>query len=115
MKNHEMMGTNKRLAVLLGWANLVEVGGALVGRPPDGAENSRGQAAVPNWAGDWAAIGPLAAKHQVDVLHNWGSVHAKWSAAGAARAPVDSEDRNRDAATRLALTRAVADKLEAGQ
>lgn len=115
MKNQEMMDANKRLAGLLGWTNLVEVGGSLLGRPADGAESSRGQALVPNWAGDWAAIGPLAAEHQVDVLHSWGSVHAKWNAVSAARARVDHIADDRDAATRMALTLAVADKLGAGQ
>lgn len=118
MKNQEIRITeNKRLAGLLGWTSLVEVGGALLGTPPAGAPECRGQAAVPDWCGDWSAIGPLAAEHQVDVLHSWGSVHCLWGAGAncAARASVDHEDDDRDAATRLALTRAVRDKLEAGQ
>lgn len=43
----------RRLAELLGWTNLVEVGGSLVGTPPEGGV--RGQAAVPRWARDKAA------------------------------------------------------------
>lgn len=54
------MELNKRLAELLGWQNIFDAGGTLIGRPPGGAENSRDQAAVPNWAGNWAAAGPLA-------------------------------------------------------
>lgn len=111
------MGANKRLASLLGWSSLIEVGGALVGMPPAGAAESRGQALVPDWVGDWSAIGPLAAEHQVDVLHNWGSVHGLWGAGAncAARVSVDHIADNRDAVTRMVLTMAVAAKLEAGQ
>lgn len=116
MKNQEMkIAANKRLAELLGWTSIAEVNGALVGAPPAGASASRGQAMVPDWMDDWAAIGPLSAEHQVDVLHNWGSVHGRWGADAnyAARALVADDDR--DAATRMALTLAVIAKLEAGQ
>jgi hypothetical protein len=50
---------NKRLALALGWTEIVEVGGALLGTPPDGAPKSRGQAMVPDWCGDWKECGPL--------------------------------------------------------
>ena len=118
MKNQEKkIAANKRLAELLGWANIVEVGGSLLGTPPAGEAESRGQALVMDWAGDWAAIGPLAAEYQVDVLHNWGSVHGRWGAGAncATRVAVDHMADDRDAATRMALTLAVTAKLEAGQ
>lgn len=68
MKNQEnKIAANKRLAELLGWSNIVEVGGALVGSPPAGAAESRGQALVPDWAGDWAAAGPLAVAYDVAI------------------------------------------------
>ncbi|QKY08756.1 hypothetical protein [Janthinobacterium lividum] len=64
MKNQEnKIAANKRLAKLLGWTSIIEVGGALVGTPPAGAVSSRGQALVPDWAGDWAAVGPLLVSH----------------------------------------------------
>ena len=118
MKNQEnKIAANKRLAELLGWTSLVEVGGSLLGTPPAGAAESRGQALVPDWVGDWAAIGPLASEHQVDVLHNWGSVHGRWGADAncATRVAVDHIANDRDAATRMALALAVSAKLEAGQ
>jgi hypothetical protein len=115
MKNQTPMELNKRLAELLGWQNIFDAGGTLIGRPPGGAENSRDQAAVPDWAGSWAAAGPLIAAHQIDVLHNVGSVHGSWGWGQFVRLAVSPDDGNRDAATRLALTRAVADKLEADQ
>ncbi|MGK5050761.1 hypothetical protein [Janthinobacterium sp. RB2P8] len=118
MQNQEnKIAANKRLAELLGWTNIAELGGALVGTPPAGAAESRGQALVPDWAGDWAAIGPLAAEHQVDVLHNWGSVHGRWGAGAncAVRVVIDHWSDDRDAATRMALTLAVVAKLEAGR
>lgn len=118
MQNQEnKIAANKRLAELLGWSHIAEVGGALVGTPPAGAAESRGQALVPDWAGDWAAIGPPAAEHQVDMLHNWGSVHGRWGAGAncATRVAVDHIADDRDAATRMALTLAVIAKLEVCQ
>ncbi|OBV38076.1 hypothetical protein [Janthinobacterium psychrotolerans] len=68
MKNHEnKIAANKRLAELLGWTNIAEVGGALVGTPPAGAAESRGQALVPDWMSDWAAAGLLVVEHRVDL------------------------------------------------
>ncbi|NRR28875.1 hypothetical protein HSX11_01630 [Oxalobacteraceae bacterium] len=55
---------NWRLATLLGWTEIFSVGaGALLGTPPGGAPDSRGQAAVPDWCGSWDACGPLMVKH----------------------------------------------------
>ena len=118
MKNqNSKIAANKRLAELLGWTNIAELNGALIGTPTAGVAESRGQALVPDWAGDWMAIGPLVAEHQVDVLHSWGSVHGRWGAGAncATRMTVDHIADDRDAATRMALTLAVAAKLEAGQ
>jgi hypothetical protein len=50
---------NRRLALLLGWSNIVDVGGALLGQPPAGEPECRSQAAIPDWAGSWSACGPL--------------------------------------------------------
>lgn len=50
---------NRRLAELMGWTGIFDAGGALLGTPPDGAPNCRGQAAVPDWIGCWEACGPL--------------------------------------------------------
>ena len=118
MQNQEnKIAANKCLAELLGWSSIAEVNGALVGSPPAGTAESRGQALVPDWAGDWAAIGPMAAERQVDVLHSWGSVHGRWAAAAncAVRVAVDHWAEDRDAATRMALTLAVIAKLEVCQ
>jgi len=46
---------NHRLALALGWTNIAAVDGSLLGTPPGGAPNSRGQALIPNWTGDNAA------------------------------------------------------------
>lgn len=51
--------TNRKLASLLGWTNIVDVGGALLGCPPPGEPECRGQARVPDWTGDWADWGSL--------------------------------------------------------
>lgn len=56
---------NRHLAELRGWRNITEAGGTLLGTPPTGAGNSRGQAAVPNWCGDWAQCAPLLAEYRI--------------------------------------------------
>ena len=55
------------LAIAYGWTNLVDVGGTLLGTPPGGAQNSRGQAAVPHWTRDWSACGPLISAHDLSI------------------------------------------------
>jgi hypothetical protein len=55
----EAMHANRRLAELLGWTDIFDVGGALLGTPPGGSPASRDQAKVPDWTGDWLACGPL--------------------------------------------------------
>ena len=64
------MELNRRLAALLGWTEIVNVGGAWLGRPPGGSQKSRDQAKVPNWCGDWVACGPLLSQH-VRRLRAW--------------------------------------------
>lgn len=59
---------NRKLAGLLGWTNIVEVAGALLGTPPPSEPECRGQAAVPDWTGDWRACGPLMVKHDVSRM-----------------------------------------------
>ena len=46
------MFLNKILATKLGWTNIVDVGGTLLGSPPPGIASCRGQAVVPNWTGN---------------------------------------------------------------
>jgi hypothetical protein len=106
-----LMELTRRLAGLLGWSELTDAGGALLGRPPGGAENSRGQAAVPDWCGDWSAAGPISAEHEIDIFHSHSSVRGQWDVAQHARANIVDDDR--DAATREAIVRAVIGKLEA--
>lgn len=44
---------NWKVAEALGWTELFRVGGSIVGCPPGGSPNSRNQAMVPNWSGDF--------------------------------------------------------------
>lgn len=53
------MDANRRLAELLGWTEIFDVSGALLGTPPGGNPASRDQAKVPDWVNDWNACGPL--------------------------------------------------------
>lgn len=59
------LDAERDLASALGWSNLVNVGHALLGTPPDGGLNSRGQAMVPMWTRDWSACGPLMVQYGV--------------------------------------------------
>jgi len=57
------MTANRRLAELLGWTDLFEVPGAILGTSSAGQPDVRNQDVVPNWTGDWCACGPLLAEH----------------------------------------------------
>lgn len=58
---------NTRLATLLGWTKIFDVGALLMGTPPSGAPASRNQAVVPDWCGDWRAAGPLVGQFGLSV------------------------------------------------
>jgi len=107
MKNQENeIAANKRLAELLGWTNIVEVGGALVGTPPAGAAASRGQALVPDWVGDWTAAGPLLAQFEIRLM----PISAGVDAAGFFEWYRFYPDK--DAAARAAIIKAATHRLE---
>ena len=114
MQNKEnKIAANKRLAELLGWTHITEVGGALVGTSPAGVAESRGQALVPDWVGDWAAAGQLICEYRVDLewshdgmdvvaIINRNDMYGKF--------PVLLADFSTpDAAARAAVVRAVAE------
>lgn len=110
MKNQENeIAANKRLAELLGWTRIVEVGGALVGTPPAGAAASRGRAMVPNWLGDWAAAGSLLAQFEIRLTPASTCVDASGFLARYRCYP------DRDAAARAAIVKAVTHRLEKAQ
>ena len=107
MKNQEnKIAANKRLAELLGWTSITEVGGALVGTPPTGAAESRGQALVPDWAGDWAAAAPLLVQFEIRMMPMLAGVDA----AGFLEWYRFYSDK--DAAARAAIVKAVTHRLE---
>lgn len=110
------MVANRRLAVLLGWTELFEVPGAILGAPPAGQPAGRGQARVPDWTGDWRACGPLLAQHRMSLdgtaLDAVARCRPYEAPVGtAAYADFDTED----AAVRAAIVAAVVAKLEARQ
>ena len=107
MKNQENeIAANKRLAELLGWSNLIEVGGALVGTPPAGAAASRGQAMVPDWLGDWKATAPLLVQFEIRLMPMSAGVDASGFLEWYRFYP------DRDAAARAAIVKAVTHRLE---
>jgi cytidylate kinase len=59
-----------RLAELMGWKNIRKINTAVLGCPPTGAENSRGEAMVPQWAREWSAAGPLKSQHEIDMAYD---------------------------------------------
>ncbi|PKV43651.1 hypothetical protein CLU92_0966 [Janthinobacterium sp. 61] len=107
MKNQEnKIAANKRLAELLGWSKLIEVGGALVGTPSAGAAESRGQALVPDWMGDWAAAGPLLAQFDIRLIPMSAGVDAAGFLEWYRFYP------DKDAAARAAIVKAATHHLE---
>lgn len=57
---------NARRADVDGWTRIVQVGSApfsMLGTPPDGAPNSRGQAMIPDYCGDWRHVGRALASY----------------------------------------------------
>lgn len=103
---------NRRLALALGWTNIVDVGNALLGMPPWGIPQARGQAPVPNWAGSWKDCGPLLTEHMIGTSHTAEAVRAVLMTGVAT---IISADARRDAALREVIVLAVAAKLEAGK
>ncbi len=107
MQNQEnKIAANKRLAELLGWTSLIEVGGALVGTPPAGTAESRGQALVPDWMCDWVAAGALLAQFEIRLM----PMSAGVDAAGFLEWYRFYPDRG--AAARAAIVKAVTHRLE---
>lgn len=106
MQGPTALELNETLAYRLGWTNLFPIGSALLGTPPDGGVNSRGQALVPDWCGDWVACGPLMTMHfpvsirQLD-LAIWRDHITPWS------------DIERDNYVRQMIVRAVIQHLDA--
>ena len=104
---------NWTLATLLGWTELCNAGGALLGRPPAGVPESRGQAQVPNWCGDWNACGALMVEQGVCPVLNLLDKDVVYVQRG--REPVGhlvvSEWPTRDHAVRAAIVFAVIGRL----
>ena len=110
MKNqNSKIAANKRLAELLGWSSIAEVGGALVGTPPAGAAEGRGQALVPDWMGNWSAAGPLLAQLEIRLTPASTCVDAGGFLARYLCYP------DRDAAARAAIVMAATHCLERAQ
>jgi hypothetical protein len=99
------MECNRTLAGLLGWTEIVELGGALLGMPPAGDPQCRGQAMVPDWHGDWRDCGPLISLIGIDV-HCWGE-----SVATNGLRVAYSSHASRDAALRHGLVKAAISAL----
>lgn len=111
MQNQQnKIAANKRLAELLGWSNIAEVNGALIGKPPAGAAESRGQALVPDWMGDWSAAGPLLAQFEISLLFMSTGVGA-----GAIGELYSQHDGDRSKAARVAIVKAATRALGSTQ
>jgi len=114
------LDANRRLAGLLGWTNIVDVGNALLGKPTWVCDNSRDQVKIPDWAGDWACCGPLIAEYLIEVTHVTAEIiHMQevsasikgWKAAKM----VGCMGQDWNPGTRLCIVNAVCTKLEADQ
>lgn len=103
---------NRRLAELLGWTDIVDVGGAWLGMPPGGSQHSRDQARVPDWVGDWNACGPLMVQfiRRMRLWPHRAVVGTTTVGADLARDTAASESE--DARTRRLIVDAVIAELE---
>jgi hypothetical protein len=104
---------NRRLATLLGWSDIIELGGALLGTPPAGESQCRGQALVPNWVGDWRDCGPLLGRYEISIDQSIFAVEAKRRVGEWAEVMLNGIDR--DEGTRRAVVLAMIGRLEARQ
>lgn len=103
---------NRRLATLLGWTNITETGGALLGTPPEGEPQCRGQACVPDWAGDDGEALRLAVNLRIYLIITGVCTYAEYRSSGAP-AIKELNGNDRYAATRRAIARAAIATLEA--
>lgn len=108
------MTANRRLAELLGWTGIFDVGGALLGTPPGGSPGSRDQAKVPDWAGDWRDCGPLLVEH-VQALGASGPWVAVGAVAGFELSWCREEGECDNASMRRAIVNSVIMKLLGAQ
>jgi hypothetical protein len=105
-----------RLATFLGWTNLFALGAALLGTPPVGLPNCRGQAAVPDWCGNWSSAGPLIGAYGIEL--EWVNGGAAVEALANTRQMYEkfteqlADHATPDDAVRLAIVRAVTAMLE---
>jgi hypothetical protein len=70
---------NKELAVLLGWTNIVEVDGSLLGLPPEGTDSVHGQVLVPDWVNSWDACGPFISLYRLDTTFSIAQISVHYS------------------------------------
>jgi len=103
---------NAELAHKLGWTNIVELGGSLLGCPAGGAPNSRDQAKIPDWCGDWQAAGDLIAQYQVCVRIWPDGVKARIDRVPVSHYSKFANHRDRATSIRYAIVRTVMLHLE---
>jgi hypothetical protein len=105
--------TERRLAELLGWTDIVDVPPCMVGRPPNGHPECRGQAMVPRWCRDWGACGPLMVEHQVEPMYFRDFVVMEIHGVNADCDAHYKNHEDRDTAVRYAIVQSVIALLEA--
>ncbi len=108
------MNLNKRLAELLGWTSITDVGGALVGTPPAGTPDCRGQAAAPDWRGNDGDSFKLMVEQKISVEQ--GVDYVCVTVGKITRyCPLIKVCQKRDQATRQMIVEVVIKKLEAAR
>jgi len=103
---------NAQLARSLGWTDIVELGESLLGRPVGGAPDSRDQAKIPDWCGDWQAAGALVAQYGVSVRIWPHGVKARIDVVPVSHQTFFGNHRDRATAIRHAIVSAVVMHLE---
>lgn len=100
------LAAEQALATAKGWTNIIDAGGVLLGTPPEGAPDSRGQAAVPCWARSWEACGPLMLEYGLIWMLQNGVVFAGDHSGKALAATGLDEHAGINAAVRYAFVQA---------
>ncbi|BCG50026.1 hypothetical protein [Ralstonia phage RP13] len=59
----------RKLAELLGWFDITQITGSLIGSHKDLRLDTRGQAAIPQWTRRWSDCGPLMVKYRISPTY----------------------------------------------
>lgn len=107
---NKYLKAERELALLLGWTALQDANGALVGTPPQGYPECRGQAMVPSWARDNGAAFGLMVNHGIEVRNDFDGYWVMGN--GFSYSESFSDHESKEHCLRYAIVQAVIEKLK---